>query len=69
MAKKLYRKINENIGIINETRVNPFELSASIGYIITTPKEGEDIFRFVTDADKIMYNEKRKKKLSRYLKS
>lgn len=69
MAKKLYRKINENIDIINESGVNPFELSASIGYIITTPKENEDIFRFVTDADNIMYNEKRKKKLSRYLKS
>lgn len=67
-AKKLYKKINANIDKVNESKVNPFELSASIGYVITMPQKGEDIFRFVTEADKIMYNEKRKKKLSRYLK-
>lgn len=68
-AKKLYKKINTNINKVNESKINPFELSASIGYVITMPKKGEDIFRFVTDADNIMYTEKRKKKLSRYLKS
>ena len=47
---------------------NPFALSASIGFTIAKPQEGEDIFRFVTEADKIMYEQKRKKKLSKYLK-
>lgn len=67
-AKALTEKISQNIKKINEKKVNPFELSASTGYVIAQPKEEEDIFNFVTAADKIMYNEKRKKKLSRYLK-
>lgn len=68
-AKHLTNKIKENICKINEKGGNPFKLSASTGYVIAKPKENEDIFRFVTAADKIMYAEKRKKKLSRYLKS
>lgn len=67
-AKKLTRKINSKIKEINNKKENPFELSASIGYVIATPRPGEDIFYFVTEADKKMYSEKRKKKLSRYLK-
>ncbi len=68
-AKELTDKINKNICKINENSDNPFTLSASTGYIIAKPKKGEDIFRFVTAADNIMYAEKRKKKLSCYLKS
>ena len=67
-AKQLTNKIKENINKINENSDNPFTLSAS-GYVIAKPKENEDIFRFVTAADKIMYAEKRKKKLSCYLQS
>ena len=68
-AKQLTNKIKENINKINENSDNPFTLSASTGYVIAKPKENEDIFRFVTAADKIMYAEKRKKKLSCYLQS
>ena len=67
-ARELCARINGNIDRINEKEQNPFRLSASIGYVIAKPREGEDIFRFVTAADKIMYTEKRKKKLSKYLK-
>lgn len=67
-AQKLLQQIRLNISKINKSKVNPFKLSASTGYVIAKPEEGEDIFNFVTAADKIMYIEKRKKKLSRYLK-
>ncbi|MDE6665127.1 MAG: GGDEF domain-containing protein [Ruminococcus sp.] len=68
-AKKLTKAIERNIQKINDTKLYPFELNASIGYVIAKPRPNEDIFRFVTEADKVMYDEKRKKKLSKYLKT
>ena len=68
-ALELTRKIDDNISEENRTACHEFMLSASTGYIITVPKKGEDLFRFVTEDDKIMYETKRKKKLSNYLKS
>ena len=68
-AKKLTAAIEENISRINDLQKNPFLLSASTGYIIDVPREGEDIFRFVTAVDNIMYTQKRKKKRSHYLKN
>ncbi len=68
-ARELTTSIENNIAAINESKKNQYELSASTGYTIAVPKPGEDIFRFVTAADNVMYAEKRKKKLSRYLKS
>jgi diguanylate cyclase (GGDEF)-like protein len=68
MAKTLTKTIEDNIQKINESGKQPFVLSASTGFVIAKPEEGEDIFNFVTEADNIMYVQKRKKKLSKYLK-
>ncbi|MDE7138550.1 MAG: GGDEF domain-containing protein [Ruminococcus sp.] len=68
-ADSLKKEIEINIKKINETKIYPFELNASIGYVIAVPEPSEDIFRFVTEADKVMYKEKRRKKRSKYLKS
>lgn len=68
-AKKLTDKIQAYVRDVNEQGANPFTLSASIGHIISVPKPEDDIFRFVTAADKKMYIEKRKKKRSKYLKT
>ncbi len=68
-AADLTDRIEKNITQINESMKNPFVLSASLGYVIAVPKTGDNIFRFVTEADKVMYEQKRKKKLSKYLKS
>ena len=65
-AQLLTETIQDNINKVNAAGYNPFILSASTGYVIATPQEGEDIFNFVTEADKQMYNAKRKKKLLRY---
>ncbi len=67
-ARKLTETIERNITAINASGVNPFTLSASTGYVIAKPVMGEDIFNFVTSADNVMYAQKRKKKLSKYLK-
>lgn len=68
-AQALTNRIQENIKYINENYQNPYTLSASIGYHITRPDPGIDIFQLVTIADNIMYVEKKKKKMSRYLKT
>lgn len=68
-AVKLTERIENNIKKVNEAKIYPFELNASTGYIIDIPKPNEGIFHFVTKADKIMYEHKRRKNLSKYLKS
>lgn len=68
-AENLTRKIDDNIAAVNVEAKNSFMLSASTGYVIAIPKKGEDLFRFVTAADKKMYEMKRKKKLSKHLRS
>ncbi len=67
-AKQLTAKIQENILWFNNASDNGYELSASTGYVIAVPKMGEDLFRFVTEADKVMYETKRKKKKSKHLR-
>lgn len=67
-ASELTGRINGRIAEINANEANPFELSASIGYVIARPDKEEDIFKFVTQADKKMYIEKRRKKRERDIK-
>ncbi len=67
-AAELTYKIQENIDWVNRAMGNSFMLSASTGYIIAVPEKGEDLFRFVNQADKVMYETKRKKKLSKNLR-
>ena len=67
-AVQLTQRITDGIDDMNRKNSNSFTLGASTGFVVETPSLNEDIFHFVTMADKIMYNEKRKKKLSRYLK-
>lgn len=68
-AVALTERIEENIAEENRVENHAFMLSASTGYIIAVPEKDEDLFRFVTEADKMMYETKRKKKMSKYLKS
>lgn len=68
-AEKLKENIQKNIEKINMTSHNPFMLSASAGYVIKVPNSDEELFDFVTLADQVMYEEKKKKKLSNYLKT
>ncbi len=67
-AIKLTGDIQKNIMKYNKKTEGGYTLSASTGYVIAVPKIGEDLFRFVTEADKKMYETKREKK-SKYLRS
>lgn len=64
-AADLIGRINARIKEINSSEDNPYELSASVGYVIAKPDEEADIFKFVTQADKKMYIDKRRKKRER----
>lgn len=68
-SQKLKLAIENNIEKYNTLLDLPYKLSASIGFHIAYPVDGDDIFNLVTIADNVMYKEKRKKKLSKYLSS
>ena len=67
-AMNLTSEIQRNIAVYNAESDNIYDLSAYTGYVIAVPKMGEDLFRFVTEADKKMYETKREKK-SKYLRA
>ena len=47
----------------------PYTIDASIGTIITKIEPGTKLFSLITKADKLMYERKKKKKTSRYLRN
>ncbi|MBR5512483.1 MAG: GGDEF domain-containing protein [Ruminococcus sp.] len=67
-AAGLTANIQKKIMEYNSKNSGGYTLSASTGYVIAVPKIGEDLFRFVTEADKKMYETKREKK-SKYLRA
>lgn len=67
-AKALTQKIEELLHHYNETEKDVFTLNASIGYHIETPTANTPLFSLITIADLKMYEEKKKKKQSRYLR-
>lgn len=67
-AAALKSRIENLLEEINKEGRNVYPLAASVGYYITVPEAGTDLFQLVTVADNLMYAEKKKKKTSRYLK-
>lgn len=55
----------EQTRLTNEERDTPYEISSSIGYILTDPKSSIELDTYVKQADKIMYEEKKKRKKNR----
>ncbi len=64
----LRSRIQEHIDICNRNANIPYTLSVSVGAYITVPVEGMTIFHLITVADNRMYEEKKKKNPSKYLK-
>ena len=64
----LRNRIQEHIDICNRNANNPYTLSVSVGAYITVPVEGMTVFHLITVADNRMYEEKKKKNPSKYLK-
>lgn len=67
-ARLLSLSIQEEFRIFNESTTASFQIDASIGYHIATADVSTPIFHLVTVADQKMYDEKKKKKTSRYLR-
>lgn len=67
-AQSLSERILECLESLNAEKQLPYKLAASLGYHITVPEPGTNLFQLVTVADNIMYAAKKKKKTSRYLK-
>ena len=58
------KRLADQNHIINK----PYELSASIGTYIANVQPGVTLFNMITAADQMMYEKKKKKKTSRYLR-
>ena len=68
-AQALSEKIQELLKETNQRKRFSYTLAASSGYYITVPKAGMNLFQLVTAADRVMYEEKKRRKNSRYLKT
>ena len=67
-AENLSRKIRNLLEETNRKKKFSYTLAASLGYHISVPEEGTNLFQLVTIADHIMYEEKKRHKNSHYLK-
>ena len=61
-------RILKGLEICNAYSGVPYQLSLSMGACITVPPEGSTIFQLITLADNKMYEEKKKRNPSKYLK-
>jgi len=67
-AENLKAKIMAEIANKNKTHDASYELSASIGYSISEASHQVPLFKLITKADEKMYEEKKRKRNSRYLR-
>ena len=67
-AVALRDRIMAALEICNRNAGLPYQLSVSLGACITIPPKGSSIFQLITIADNRMYEEKKKKNPSKYLK-
>ena len=64
----LRARMQAQIDICNRNSGHPYLLSISVGAYITVPVAGTSLFQLITVADSRMYEEKKKKNPSKYLK-
>ncbi len=59
---------HKRLDTVNAALQKPYEVEASIGTIITGADDNTSIFSLITQADSVMYEKKKRKKTSRYLR-
>lgn len=64
----LERHFEARLSEINKILNKPYELSASVGTCVTKLEHDMLLFKLITEADEKMYEQKKKKKTSRYLR-
>lgn len=62
--ESLLQRLRANIDDFNQRQTLPFTLALSIGWVPFTPKEGELLTHFISQADARMYESKRGKPLT-----
>jgi len=67
-GEEIKKRIIQKIADINKIIYKPYEISASMGFYIGTASEDMTLFKMITKADEIMYEQKKRKKNSRYLR-
>lgn len=67
-AENLEKTFRHNLDKKNAIVSRPYEIDASIGTIVTKVEPDAKLFSLITKADKLMYERKKKKKTSRYLR-
>lgn len=64
LRARFITKLNEINKIVNK----PYQIAASLGSYITEADEDTPMFKLITKADEVMYEEKKRKKTSRYIR-
>lgn len=67
-VRALERRFESRIAEMNQIINKPYELSASIGTCLTEAGPDTMLFKIITIADEKMYEQKKRKKTSRYLR-
>lgn len=67
-AETLERSFMKRLTEINEIIQKPYQLDASVGTFVSDVKADVTLFNMITAADQIMYEKKKRKKTSRYLR-
>ena len=67
-AEALERSFKSRLENVNRMIGKPYEVAASIGTIVTEIAPDKTLFNLITQADEIMYEKKKRKKTSRYLR-
>ncbi|MEN2983807.1 MAG: diguanylate cyclase [Dictyoglomaceae bacterium] len=60
--EKIIERLMENVKKFNEEEKRPYEISLSVGLIVHNPEESISLEDLLEKADKLMYEEKRRKK-------
>ena len=68
MTTLLAEKINMKMKEVNNSLNKPYRIDASIGCYVTEARAEFPLFSMITKADQKMYEEKKRKKTSRYLR-
>ncbi len=68
-AQAFSEKIQQLLTETNQRKRFSYTLAASTGYYLTIPEKDTNLFQLISAADRIMYEEKKRRKNSRYLKT
>lgn len=62
------KRLNHELELANNTYERPYQFECSVGSIVTEVNDNTDLFRLITEADGIMYEQKKRKKTSKYIR-